>query len=121
MIELLPDMPTGVAGIRVSGKLHREDLAAVPELEKSFGDNEFRLVEVIADDYAGFGPGALLEDMKVGFGALIRHHGQFRRIAIVTDLTWATHAIHAMAWLVPGEMKTFALAELDAAKTWAAG
>ena len=56
----------------------------------------------------------------VGFGALIKHHAQFKRIAIVTNLNWATHTIHALAWMIPGEMKTFTLDELDQAKEWAA-
>lgn len=120
MIELLSDMPAGVAGISVSGKLSRDDLAVVPTLEDAFKGDEFRLVEVINDDYAGFGHGGLVEDMRVGFGALIKHHAQFKRIAIVTNLNWATHTIHALAWMIPGEMKTFTLDELDQAKEWAA-
>ena len=86
----------------------------------AFKGDEFRLVEVINDDYAGFGHGGLVADMRVGFGALIKHHAQFKRIAIVTNLNWATHTIHALAWMIPGEMKTFTLDELDQAKEWAA-
>lgn len=120
MIEILSDLPDGVAGIRVSGKLTRDDFDVMPEIEKAFSNNEFRLVEVIADDYAGAGPAAMLEDLKVGFGALIHHHAQFKRIAVVTNLHWVTHTIHALAWMVPGEMKTFTLDELDTATQWAA-
>ena len=68
MIAVLSDLPAGVAGISVSGTLTRDDLAVVPTLEAAFAGDEFRLVEVINDDYAGFGHGALLEDMRVGMG-----------------------------------------------------
>ena len=43
MIELLSDMPVGVAGISVSGKLSRDDLAVVPTLEDAFkGDDQLK-------------------------------------------------------------------------------
>jgi hypothetical protein len=29
--------------------------------------------------------------------------------------------VHALAWMIPGELKTFKLDELDKAKEWAAG
>jgi len=31
------------------------------------------------------------------------------------------HALHAFAWMVPGELKLFRIDELDEAKAWAAG
>ena len=78
-------------------------------------------MEVIASDYEGFGRGGLLEDLKQGFGALIKHHSAFKRIAIVTDKEWVTHTVHAVAWMVPGELAIFGLDDLERAKEWAAG
>jgi hypothetical protein len=122
MIELLPDMPEGVIGIRVSGRLLGDDLrdfkAAMDELLKT---GEIRIVEVIASDYDGFGPGGLVEDLKMGFGALFQHHSAFKRIAVVSDKEWVAHALHALAWMVPGELAIFGLDELERAKEWAAG
>jgi len=77
-------------------------------------------VEVIASDYEGFGRGGLAEDLKLGFGALFRHHSAFKRIAVVTDKEWVVHTLHALAWMVPGELAVFGLDELDRAKEWAA-
>jgi hypothetical protein len=75
MIDLLPDMPKGVTGFRVSGRLRGDDLRGFePAMEKLLKDGEIRIVEVIASDYEGFGPGGLVEDLKVGFGALFHHH-----------------------------------------------
>jgi len=122
MIEMLPDMPDGVTGIRVSGRVRGDDLRQFkPAMEGLLNAGEIRIVEVISPDYEGFGPGGLIEDLKLGFGALIEHHSAFKRIAVVSDKEWVGHALHAFAWMVPGELAMFGLDELDKAKTWAAG
>ena len=122
MIELLQDMPKGVIGIRVSGRVSGDDIREFkPAMDELLNTEELRIVEVIAPDYEGFGPGGLVEDLKVGFGALFQHHSAFRRIAVVTDKEWVAHALHALGWLVPGELALFGLDELDRAPQWAAG
>lgn len=122
MIELLPDMPEGVAGIRVSGRLRGDDLRKLTsDWQQLLSADEIRIVEVIASDYEGFGPGGLVEDLKVGFGALFQRHSAFKRIAVVSDKGWVAHTLHALAWMVPGELAIFGLDELERAKEWAAG
>ena len=122
MIDLLPDMPEGVTGIRVSGRVSGEDLRALkPVMEELLKTDEIRIVEVVAEDYEGFGPGGLFEDLKLGLGALIHHHSAFKRTAVVSDKDWVAHALHAFAWMVPGELWLFRLEELERAKEWAAG
>ena len=122
MIEVLKDMPEGVAGIRVSGRVSGDDLRVFkPTMEGLVKTGEIRIVEVIASDYEGFGPGGLVEDLKLGFGALFRHHSAFKRIAVVSDKEWVAHTLHALAWMVPGELEMFGLDELARAKEWAAG
>src|SRR5574337_1852677 len=52
MIEVLSDMPEGVAGIRVSGRLLGDDLRDFrPTMEELLKAAEIRIVEVIAPDY----------------------------------------------------------------------
>lgn len=122
MIEELPDVPEGVTGIRVSGRISGEELRAFePTMERLGKSGEIRIVEVIAPDYEGFGPGGLAGDLKLGFGALLHHHSAFKRIAVVSDKDWVRHTLHALAWMVPGELALFTLDELDKAKEWAAG
>jgi hypothetical protein len=122
MIEVLPDMPDGVFGIRVTGHISGDDLRQFrPTMDDLSKAGEIRIVEVIAPDYAGFGRGGLVEDLKLGMGMLVHHHSAFKRIAVVSDKDWVGHAMHAFAWMVPGELKVFGLDELDAAKQWAAG
>jgi len=122
MIELLQHMPKGVIGIRVSGRVSGDDIREFkPAMDELLNTEELRIVEVIAPNYEGFGPGGLVEDLKVGLGALFQHHSAFRRIAVVTDKEWVAHTLHALAWMVPGELALFGLDELDRAAQWAAG
>ena len=122
MIEVLPDMPQGVTGIRISGRLRGDELReARPAIEEMLNAGEVRIVEVIDSDYEGFGPGGLVEDIKLGFGTVLPHHSAFRRIAVVSDKEWVARTLHALAWMVPGELAVFGLDELEHAKQWAAG
>ncbi|SOX52285.1 STAS/SEC14 domain-containing protein [Mycobacterium ahvazicum] len=122
MIEVLDDMPAGVTGIRVSGRLNGDDLRDFkPAMEELVSGDEIRIVEVIAPDYEGFGPGGLVEDLKLGLGSVFKHHSAFKRIAVVSDKEWVAHTLHALAWMVPGEIAVFGLDDLERAKRWAAG
>ena len=121
MIEMLSDMPQGVMGFRVTGRVSGEDLRSFqPSMEALLDTGEIRLVEVIADDYEGFGPGGLAEDLKIGLGTLVRHHSAFTKVAVVTDKEWVGRTLHLLAWMVPGDLELFGLDELEQAKEWAA-
>jgi SpoIIAA-like len=122
MIELLPDMPKGVTGVRVSGRIEGDELRKFkPTAEKMLNTDELRIVEVIGSDYEGISPGGLFEDLKLAFGTVLPHHSSFKRIAVVSDKAWVAHTLHAVSWLIPGELAIFKLDELDKAKEWAAG
>jgi hypothetical protein len=121
MIELLPDMPEGVTGIRVSGRLRGDELRDFkPAIEEQLKTGEIRIVEVIASDYEGFGVGGFIEDLKLGFGTVLPHYSAFKRIAVVSDKDWVAHVLHALAWMIPGDLAVFGLDELERAKEWAA-
>ncbi|WP_145043821.1 STAS/SEC14 domain-containing protein [Mycobacteroides abscessus] len=121
MIEVLSDAPEGVVGFRVSGRLTGNELREFTStIKEALNGDELRIVEVIASDYEGFGPGGLAEDLKLGLGILFQHHSAFKKIAVVTDKEWVAHTLHALAWMVPGEISLFGLDELERAKVWAA-
>lgn len=121
MIEELQDMPAGVTGIRVSGRVTADDFHQFkPTLDRMLASEEIRFVEVIGHDYEGFGPGGLLADVKQGFSTL-KHLRAFKRTAVVTDKEWIAHALPALAWMIPGEVALFGLDQLEAAQQWAAG
>ncbi len=122
MIELLPDMPHGVTGIRVSGRLRGDELREIkPSLRERLKGGDVRIVEIIDSDYEGFGPGGLAEDIKLGLGAVLPHHSAFKRIAVVSDKEWVAHVLHALEWMIPGELAVFGLGDVERAKEWAAG
>jgi hypothetical protein len=50
----------------------------------------------------------------------LRQPASFERMAIVTDARWAGPATKVFSVLWPGKARAFPLAELDAAKRWAA-
>ncbi len=93
MIELLPDMPKGVTGVRVSGRLGGDELRELkPSIEEMLHTDEIRIVEVIGPDYEGFGPGGLFEDLKLAFGTVWPHHAAFKRV-VVSDKEWVALAL----------------------------
>jgi hypothetical protein len=121
-IEKLTQVPRGVIGFRVWGRLSGDDLRGFkPDLDELRTSGEIRIVEVIEPDYAGLTAGGVAEDLKMGLGLMLEHHSAFKRIAIVSDKEWIGHAVHAMAWMVPGELAVFGRDHLEQAIEWAAG
>ena len=56
MIETLSDLPSGVVGVRLSGRLSGKEFRDFrPTWETLVGTGDIRFVEVIDDDYEGFG------------------------------------------------------------------
>ncbi len=123
MIERLADMPPGTVGFRVAGEIEREDYDQVlaPELQRALAARGGLRTLYVVDDLDEIEPGALWADAKVGFDLGVRHHQAWVRSAIVTDIDWIARATKLFAWMIPGEARVFPLAELEQAKSWAAG
>ena len=123
MIERLTDMPAGTLGFRVNGEVHRSDYTAVlePELRAAMENGGGLRTLYLIEDLDKLGPGALWEDAKTGFDLGVRHHDQWRRSAIVTDLEWIARAMRMFSWMIPGEARVYPAAELEQAKAWVAG
>ena len=118
MMKELSDLPAGVIGFEASGKIRAEDYRDVllPALERAAATGEVRFV-IVMRDFDGMSGGAVWEDLKVGF----EHLRAWKRIALVTDITWIRDMTTLFGWMTPGEVKTFRLAELPEAAGWAAG
>jgi len=118
MIKRLEDLPDGVIGFEVAGKIAAEDYRDVvlPALEEAARSGEVRFVIVIPE-FHGMTPGALWQDLKVG----VEHFRAWKRIALVTDIQWMHQMTTIFGWMTPGEVKTFAAADRDKAVAWAAG
>jgi hypothetical protein len=117
MITQLDELPEGVIGFEASGKLAAEDYRDVvlPVLEKAATTGDVRFV-IVMRDFDGMTGGALWQDLKLG----VEHLRGWKRIALVTDIAWMTHATDLFGWMTPGETKTFPLAQKDEAVEWVA-
>ena len=123
MVERLPDMPPGTLGFRVAGEVEREDYerVLVPDLHAALERGERLRTLYLIEDLDEIEPGALWADAKLGFDLGIRHHGDWERSAIVTDIEWMARATALFAWMIPGEARVYPVAELESAMAWVAG
>ena len=117
MISRLDGLPEGVIGFEASGKLAAEDYRDVvlPAIEEAAKTGVIRFL-IVMRDFDGISGGALWQDLKIG----IEHLRSWKRIALVTDIGWMTHATDLFGWMTPGDTKTFSLAEKDVAIQWVA-
>jgi hypothetical protein len=119
MITVLHGLPDNVLGVEASGKVTDDDYEQVliPAVrEKREAHAKIRFVYVLGEDFDGWSMGAMWEDAKLG----LKDPKAWEKIAVVSDKDWLKHAVQALGWMIPGEVRVFDLAELDAAKDWAA-
>ncbi len=120
MIRIRHDMPPGVLGMEAVGDVEREDYEDVilPAVERAIAEQgKLRVVYILGPEFDDYEGGAMWEDLKLG----VRHPASVERIAVVTDLRWVGAAIRAFSMLWPGQGRAFPVAEMEAAKRWAAG
>jgi hypothetical protein len=117
MINLVTDLPSNVVALEAVGHVSADDYSNVlePAVERALQQHDkLRLLYVLGEEFAGYSAGAAWEDAKLG----ISHWGAWERIAIVTDREWVRDGLRAFAWMLPGEVKVFALDARDAAGDW---
>jgi hypothetical protein len=118
LIEELHDLPPGVVGFEVSGKIEATDYrdVVIPTLDQAIAAGGVRFV-IVLSDFKGMSGGALWQDLKLG----VEHLSGWKRIAVVTDIEWITHLTGLFGWMTPGETKTFPLDQRAEAITWVTG
>jgi hypothetical protein len=118
MISRLEGLPEGVIGFEASGKIAAEDYrdVVVPALEAAATAGDVRFL-IVMRSFDGMSGGALWQDLKIG----LEHLRSWKRVALVTDIGWMTHATDLFGWMTPGETKTFPLDRQDEAVAWVAG
>jgi hypothetical protein len=123
MVERIDDVPPGVIGLRGSGKLTKDDYTGVlePALNEAMSSGEARVLFVLTD-FDRLELGAVPEDIKTGLGVELANRGNWKRLALVTDVEWVARAMRMFAWAMPGELAVYDdLGELEQAKAWTAG
>ena len=123
MIERLTDMPPGTIGFRAADEIEREDYdeVLVPELRRALESGGGLRTLYLIEDLDEIEPGALWADTKLGVNLGVRHHEEWVRSAIVTDIEWMARATKLFAWMIPGEARVFPRDALEQAKAWVAG
>ena len=117
MIEILAGFSENVIAMRASGHITRQDYDTVliPRVEAAARTHpKLRLYYEIGAEYTGIAPGAMWEDAKVG----IEYWSRWERMAVVTDIAWIAHTLHAFGFVMPGALRVFPTAERDAARAW---
>jgi hypothetical protein len=116
MIEPLTDVPDGVIAFEAVGKVHAADYTEVliPAVDRAAAAGGVRLVYLLGDRFDGYSAGADWEDLKLG----IAHLKAWKRAAIVTDNRAFGDLVAAFAWMVPGKMRHFPMAERATAIDW---
>ena len=120
MLKLLSGKPRNVVAIEAVGHVEAADYKDVlePAVAAALETGEkVRLLYVLGPEFDGLSPGAGWEDTKVGIG----HWNSWERIAVVTDRDWISHAVRALAWMLPGEVGVFSIDAQDDATAWVSG
>jgi hypothetical protein len=76
--------------------------------------HKIRLYYELGAQFSGIDSGATWEDFKVG----VEHFTRWERAAIVTDVDWIRHMVHAFRFLMPGQLRVFPTAQAREAQTW---
>ena len=118
MIQELTGLPDGVVGFEGSGKLEAADYrnTLIPAIERLIASKGAVRAVLVFPEFGGLTGGGMWEDLKMG----VEHLSKMKRIALVTDVDWMNRVVHLFGWMTPGEVKTFSLAERQAAIDWAA-
>ena len=117
MITLLPNLPENTIGVCASGRVSGADYEGVliPAVELALKKHKkLRLIYELSDDFTGFAPGAMWEDMKLG----VAHLNAWERVAVVTDVSWVANATNMFKFVMPCTAKVFSLKDRASAEEW---
>lgn len=117
MIEQLPNFPDNVVAIICKGRVTKADYDSVlvPAVRDALEKHDkVRIYYEIASDFAGFDPGAMWEDFRVG----MEHLSRWERVALVTDVEWIKHTMQFFSFMMPGDIQAFPTSQGDQARDW---
>jgi universal stress protein A len=115
MIEILPRSHGRLLGVRVRGKITREEydpmISRCEELIREYGKISI-LVEI--EPLESIEPSVFWEDLKFG----VQHLRDFDRFAFVGDARWHEAFTRLSQPFMSGESRYFRIAELEQAWQW---
>jgi len=109
------DSQARVVELTVSGKITHADFEElVPRLEAELARGPLSIVEVI-DSFEGFDARTIWDGMKFD----LAHWSEFRRVAVVSDMTWYSPFLRLTDTLTHLQVKEFKRDQLEEARAWA--
>jgi len=116
MFRFIDGMPPTILAIEATGKVTRDDYhnVLIPKVEAMLAKGPIRMLYVIGKDFAGFELEALWDDGNLG----LKHRRDFSHVAVVADQLWLRAAVSMFMPFFHGEVRTFGLSQLPAAKDW---
>lgn len=117
MIQIVTDLPDGVAGFVAKGRVTKKDYedVLIPAMESALRTHrKVRCYFELGPDFSGMEPAAAWEDFKLG----VQHLTQWERVAVVTDVEWMRIALSIFRFLIPGELRMFDVCQSDQARAW---
>ncbi len=119
MLKTIQDLPEGVLGVEISGKLTHEDYVEqlIPAADAVLAKHKpMKMLCVIGPDFTGMEYSAMWDDATYG----IKHWHDFSHFALVTDENWIRTMTNLFGPIFPGEVKLFDFNQLEDAKNWIA-
>ena len=119
MLRPIFDLPPGIIGYSAVGKVSGDDYTKVlvPEVEAKLKEGgKLRFLYLLGPDFEGFELGAMVGDTTFGF----RHFFDFEKIAFVSDHAAYREMVAGFGLMMPAEVRSFPVAEMDKAKEWLA-
>jgi SpoIIAA-like len=119
MFKHINGMPHGTVGFEAIGEIDDDDFEEVvaPVLRQQIaGGHKLRLLYLLGPQLREYDGDAAQDQLK--FAA--RHITAYERVCVVSDESWLGPALRILSILVPGTIRGFPVAEIDAAKRWVA-
>lgn len=117
MIETLKNIPSHVAGFKLTGKVTGSDYekVVIPVIEDKLNQTgEINFLLLIDTDLGDFTFGAWMQDALLG----LKHITKWRKAAIVIDNQAVIAFTDGFSVLVPGEFKGFKKVDYEKALEW---
>jgi len=119
MLKQMADMPAGTVGFEAVGEVDDDDFedTVEPVLRRIVAEGrKVRLLYLLGVRLREYDADALGEEVKFA----VRHPSAYERVAVVSDEEWLRPALRVLSVLVPGQLRGFRTADLQAAKSWLA-
>lgn len=119
MVTILNDVSPVVAGFHLTGKITHHDYqhVVIPKVDAvAAATDQVRFLLILETTLGQFDLRAVWDDVSVG----LKHLRQWHKTAIVSDEKAAQRLTDTIGQLIPGEVRSFTLAEAEEAKRWVA-